>query len=194
MEDYEKSIHINDETFDGMRGDIDLALQRLIKNMIEKGSEDGKLTVSIEVNLTKESIPNYSPNTEEKTRSVYVPIFTHKVGSVMQIKDETKGAKRCDGMELVWDDEKKEYVLKPIADTEQRTIFDDDFRCVNDEDDDDDEHEDEDTPALEGRCVAALPMSDTEEDKSEEFNGMPLPFNETDEDYEYEQPEDNEGE
>ena len=210
MEAYEKQLHINDETFDSMRSDTDLVMQKLIKNMIEKGSLEGKLTINIDVTLTREYIPNCDPNIEGETRPVYIPRFAHKVGSVMQIKDETKGQKNYDGMELVWDDEKKEYVLKPIANTEQMTIFDAEFRCVNDED----AEYTEDPAALEGRCVAALPgpeceegeaILDTEdgieaegdteategdsEGETEEFTGMPLPFSEEEESYEYEEPE-----
>ena len=165
MEAYEKQLHINDETFDSMRSDADLVLQKLIKNMIEKGSLEGKLTINIDVLLTREYIPNHDPNIEGETRPVYIPKFAHKVGSVMQIKDETKGTKNYDGMELVWDNEKKEYILKPIANTEQMTIFDAEYTCVND--DEDDGRDEAEQPALEGRLVAALPGPATEEDAEE---------------------------
>lgn len=102
-------------------------------------------------------------------------------------------------MELVWDEESGEYILKPIANTEQMTIFDADFRCVNDPD----EEPHDEQPVLEGRCVAALPgpSADDEEhtepdpenktgeaeDMSGEFNGEgPLPFEDDDEGYGYE--------
>ncbi len=86
----------------------------------------------------------------------------------MQIKNEAKGDRNCDGTELVWDEERGEYVLRPIANTDQMTIFDADFRCVNDEPGGEEGGE-EGQPALEGRCVAALPgPSDTEGDGTEE--------------------------
>ncbi len=201
MEAYEQNLHINDNCFEKMRADTDMVLQRLIKNMIEKDSMEGKVTITIDISLTQEFIPNRDPNIEGETRRVLTPKLSHKVGSVMQIKNEAKGDTNYDSMELVWDDESGEYILKPIANTEQMTMFDADFRCVNDPE----EEPFEEQPALEGRCVAALPgpteddaddygESDPkdepegeENDMSGEFNGDgPLPFDGEEDEYGYE--------
>lgn len=217
MEDYEKSLHITDEAFEGVMDDADRVLQRLMKNMIDKESLEGKVTITVDVSLIREYIQNTDPKIVGETRPVYTPKFEWKVGSAMQIKDETKGKKNFDGNELVWDEDLKEYILKPIANTEQCTIFDAEYRCVNDEEEENAEFV-EDQPALEGRFVAALPGPETEEDEeileetvedeandfievtevesddmSEEFDGMPLPFSEAEvEEYEYEDPEEEE--
>lgn len=188
--EYEQNLHISDSVFDGMRQDADLVLQRLIKNMVEKDSLEGKVTISIDVTLEQEYIPNRDPEIEGETRRVLTPKLSHKVGSVMQIKNEVKGDKHCDGSELVWDKEKGEYVLRPIANTEQMTIFDADFREVYETDEFEVEQD-----ALEGRRVEALPgpsdEEDPEEDMSEEFESKePLPFGEEDDDdFAYEEPE-----
>lgn len=191
MEAYEQNLHINDSAFEKMRADADRVLQRLIKNMIEKDSMEGKVTITIDVSLTQEYILNTDPNIEGETRRVLTPKLSHKVGSVMQIKNEAKGDTNYDGMELVWDEDSGEYILKPIANTEQMTMFDADFRCVNDPE----EETIEEQPALEGRCVAALPgptaveaNDDGEkEDISGEFDGdNPLPFEGDDDEYGYE--------
>lgn len=200
MEVYEQNLHINDGAFEKMRTDSDMVLQRLIKNMIEKDSMEGKITITIDVSLTQEFIPNRDPSIEGETRRVLTPKFSHKVGSVMQIKNEAKGDTNYDGMELVWDAESGEYILKPIANTEQMTMFDADFRCVNDPE----EESSMEQPALEGRCVAALPgpvygdddeseevdpEDEPDEDMSGEFddNGERLPF--SDDGYDYENPQ-----
>lgn len=167
MEGYEQELHINDELFAGMREDADRVLQKLLKNMVEKDSLEGKVTIGIDVTLVQEFIPNRDPNIEGETRRVLTPKFSHKVGSVMQIKNEAKGDRNCDGTELVWDEARGEYVLRPIANTDQMTIFDADFRCVNDEPGGEDGGEGGE-PALEGRRIAALPgPSDTEGDGTE---------------------------
>lgn len=167
MEVYEQELHIADELFAGMREDADRVLQRLLKNMVEKDSLEGKVTIGIDVTLVQEFIPNRDPSIEGETRRILTPKFSHKVGSVMQIKNEAKGDRNCDGTELVWDEERGEYVLRPIANTEQMTIFDADFRCVNDESGDESGGE-EGQPALEGRRIAALPgPSDTEGEGTE---------------------------
>lgn len=156
MEVYEQELHINDELFSGMREDADRVLQKLLKNMVEKDSLEGKVTIGIDVTLVQEFIPNRDPKIEGETRRVLTPKFSHKVGSVMQIKNEAKGDRNCDGTELVWDEERGEYVLRPIANTDQMTIFDADFRCVNDEPEGEGSREGGE-PALEGRRIAALP-------------------------------------
>ena len=113
----------------------------------------------------------------------------------MQIKNEVKGDTSNDGMELVWDEDKGEYVLKPVANTEQMTIFDADFRCVNDEDEEcrtengvlllpsteNDDSEEENEVAEE--IVEEVSEVDIED---EFFGAMPLPFEEGE--YDYEEP------
>jgi len=219
MNEYEKSIHISDEAFSEMLADADRTMQKLIKNMIEKDSLEGKVTITINVGLLKEYIPNHDPRIAGETRLTHRPVFAHTVGSVMQIKDETKGKKSYEHMELVFDDEKGEYVLRPVANTDQMTIFDAEYRCVNDDAEVvEGEIVDDEPPALEGKLVAALPgpSNDTDgeepteeveteaegfeevaedelEDLSEDF-GEPLPFEATEEDYEYEEPEEYEEE
>ena len=37
MEGFEQNLHINDSTFEGVRHDADRVLQKLLKNMVEKG-------------------------------------------------------------------------------------------------------------------------------------------------------------
>lgn len=58
MDAYDQNLHISDNAFEKMRSDADRVLQHLIKNMIEKDSMDGKVTIAIDVALTKEFIPN----------------------------------------------------------------------------------------------------------------------------------------
>lgn len=126
----------------------------------------------------------------------------------MQIKDEAKGGINYEGMEMVWDDELKEFVVKPIANTTQRTIFDADFQRVNDPEDERTGKNNQ--KAIEGRSVAALPgpsgsedeeISDEDEeneaggdsedsdDLSDEFGDGSLPFSDDDDDYGYDDPE-----
>lgn len=155
MDGFEQNLHIADSAFEGMRHDADRALQKLLKNMVEKESLEGSVTIKIDISLTQEYIANTDPDIEGETRRVLSPAFTHKVGSMMQIKDEAKGGINYEGMEMVWDDELKEFVVKPIANTTQRTIFDADFQCVNDPDGECGEGGEQ--PALEGRRIAALP-------------------------------------
>lgn len=145
-----ETLHIDDDTFRKMRTDADQVLQKLLKNMAEKGSLDGRLTITLDVSFTEETVQNHDPNIEGNTRIVHTPKFQHKVGSVLQIKNEQKGDMNCDGMEMVWDDEKGEYVLRPITGRDQMTIYDMEFSQTQPEDA-------AEAEVLEGRKIAALP-------------------------------------
>lgn len=120
----ETTLHFEDETFKKLRDDADQVLQKLLANMAEKGSPEGKLTITLDVVFDEESIADRKNG---GTRLIHTPKFQHKVGSVLQIKNEQKGDMNCDGMEMVWDEEKNEYVLRSITGKEQMSIFDMEF-------------------------------------------------------------------
>ena len=191
----ETTLHFEDDTFKKMRTDADQVLQKLLKNMAEKGSLDGRLTITLDVSFTEETVQNRDPNIEGDMRIVHTPKFQHKVGSVLQIKNEQKGDMNCDGMEMVWDDEKGEYVLRPITGRDQMSIFDMEYPVEPAE-------EVVEGEALEGRKIAALPGPTDEdnepiEDDTEESGGTSedSPADEEDmsdefgDDYGYQEPE-----
>ena len=119
-------LNFESETFAGIKRDMNFVLQRLLGNMQQKGASDGSMTVKIEVSFDKEFIPNYDPNIEGESREIAKPKFKHKVTSAVQIKDEKSGNLDTE-MELAFDEDTGEYVMKPIANTQQRSIFDSDF-------------------------------------------------------------------
>ena len=63
---------------------------------------------------------------EPETRLTHKPIIDHKVTTKLTLKNELKGTYTSQ-MELVYDDELQKYVLKPVINTAQRSIFDTDF-------------------------------------------------------------------
>lgn len=119
-------LNFESETFAGIKRDMNFVLQRLLGNMQEKGATDGSMTLKIDVSFDTEYIPNYDPKVEGESRRIEKPKFKHKVTSTVQIKDEKSGNLDTE-MELVFDEDSGEYVMKPIANTEQRSIFDSDF-------------------------------------------------------------------
>ena len=132
MNMYEQTLHFSDEAFVPVVQDAERVLQRLLKNMVDKGSSDGSLTIKVDVEMVMSVVQNFDPNIEGDTRKVLLPKLSHKVSSVMQIKDESKGSMNTDGYELVWDDDLGEFVLKPVAQAQQ-TIFDADYTVVKDD-------------------------------------------------------------
>ncbi len=131
MNNLEQNLHIDDRAFESMRCDTDRVLQKLLKNMVEKGSFDGSINIKIDIKFMQEYIVNNDINSSEETRKILIPAFTHKVSSVMQIKEEAKGGVNYEGMEMVFDEELGEYVIKPVANTTQRSVFDSDFVYTN---------------------------------------------------------------
>ena len=126
MNDFDKKLDFDSNTFEDMKRDMNFVLQRLLGNMIEKQSNEGSMTIKIDVTMVKEFIPNYDPNIKGESREISNPQFKHKVTSAVKITDE-KGGNLNNEMEMVMDEETGCYVLQPIANTQQRTIFDSDF-------------------------------------------------------------------
>lgn len=163
--EFEKRLDFDSDTFEEMKRDMNFVLQRLIGNMQEKGTNEGSMTLKLDVTMVKEFIPNYNPDAEGETREVSKPQFKHKVTSAVKINDEKSGAFNNE-MELVMDEETGVFKLVPIANTTQRSIFDADFQqqeeeehCVNDP-------EDSGQNVIDGEFRPLLPGPAEEDDKS----------------------------
>lgn len=150
MNRFTQNLHLTDEPFDKMREDADAVIQKLIKKMMEANSDEGKISISIEVSMIRNQVMDTSGD-KGGTRYITMPKFSHKVNSVIQYKDEEKGNKEYTDMELVYDSKTDEWVLKPIANTEQRSIFDSDFDVV------DTQQPVDEPPVLEGSKFDAMP-------------------------------------
>lgn len=61
MNDFDKKLDFDSNTFENMKHDMNFVLQRLLGNMIEKQSNEGSMTIKIDVTMVKEFIPNYDP-------------------------------------------------------------------------------------------------------------------------------------
>jgi hypothetical protein len=145
MEDC-KELRIEADTFEKLRRDADIVLQRALGTMKEKESMEGKVTITIDIKLVPDFIPNYDPQVKGETRKILKPKFDHKVTSAINIKNEEKGSVNPE-MAMVWDEQKQEYVLTYVNNTEQRSIFDTDFQeAMN-------EPKENELPLLEGEVV-----------------------------------------
>ena len=100
---------INSSAFDKLRSDFDILLVDTLNKMKQKGSEDASLTIKVDIELEKTFAPFGAG-----TREIYIPHFSHKVTSAMQIKAQRVGA--CEEeFELVWDENLQRYMLYPIG-------------------------------------------------------------------------------
>ena len=50
MNDFDKKLDFDSNTFENMKHDMNFVLQRLLGNMIEKQSNEGSMTIKIDVN------------------------------------------------------------------------------------------------------------------------------------------------
>lgn len=128
MEDC-KELRIEADTFEKLRRDANIVLQRALGTMKEKESMEGKVSITVDIKLMQEFIPNFDPDIEGETRKILKPKFEHKVTSAINIKNEEKGSTNPE-MAMVWDEDKQEYVLAYVNNTEQRSMFDSDFQEV----------------------------------------------------------------
>lgn len=190
MNDFEKELNFDSDTFCDMKKDMNYILQRLLGNMIEKSSKEGSLTVKIDVILGKEQIPDYGLDTDGKYREISKPLFKHTIQSTVKINDKVNGILNP-GMELVMDEETGCYVLQPIANTTQRTMFDSDFMENQDQADEGKDKiiegsyiETDERPALPGPSEAEEP---TEEEDLEDITDDIL--GDEEDGYNYEDPE-----
>lgn len=152
----ELTLHLTDEAFEPVVADTEVTLQRLLRNMVDKDSLFGSLTIKVDIELTPVDVPNFDPSVRGDTRQVLIPKLSHKVSSVMQIKDEAKGNSQYDDYELAWDKELGEYVLKPIV-SAQQSIFNTDYEAADAEEPDESPTTPEDN--LIPRLPAPLPTS-----------------------------------
>lgn len=165
-----KFLTIESETFENLRSNINGQLQKLLHNMMEKQQSEGKITVAIDVRLESEWIPNYDPSIDGETRKVLHPSFAYKTTRQITMKDDVSGKYNSD-MEVVYDEDLKQYVEKFVSDTTQRTIFDADFREVETPDDDLNVVVVEDGRYLEGKKVFALPDISQKTEEEIPFDG-----------------------
>lgn len=156
-EDFEKRLDFDSDTFEEMKRDMNFVLQRLIGNMQEKGTSEGRMTLKIDVTMVKEFIPNYDPDIKGESREISKPQFKHKVTSDVKINDEKSGSFNNE-MELVMDADTGIFKLVPIANTSQRSIFDADFQ--QDKGGKSESEESAGSNAIEGKGIPLLPGPD----------------------------------
>lgn len=98
-----RDLFLEDETFEDARQKFNTVLQRLFRSMIDTESNEGSITLKMDVSMQTEYIPNHDPDIKGESRCVRLPQFAYKVSSSITVKDEQKGNKNPQ-MELVWDD------------------------------------------------------------------------------------------
>ena len=117
-------LSIHGDTFNALKYDFDSAIRGLVGTMIAKGSEEAKLAITVKITLAKDQAPDDSITGYAASRDVVIPKFDHKIKTTITINETREGFVGGTNYELVFD-ATEGYVLKPIANMENR-LFDPD--------------------------------------------------------------------
>lgn len=121
-----QEITLGSESFEQARNNFDVLLQKLFQKMEQNASDEGKITLVVNVKMDTEFIPDPNGGT---ARKILKPVLKHKINTEVPVKDSFDG-QRDTGMELVYDDELNRYVLKYVSDGMQASIFDPEYSDV----------------------------------------------------------------
>jgi hypothetical protein len=113
-------ISIYSEAFHNLRNDFDKMMIETIQKMQQKCSSDASITIKLDIELEKTFDPVDLKDGTRTTRDVYIPHFSHKVTSAIQIKSQLAG-RYDEECELVWNPIEEKYLLCPIG-MEQMTL------------------------------------------------------------------------
>lgn len=91
-----EEITMDSETFAQVRENFDMLLQRLFQKMQQNNSDEGSISLKVDVNM----IDDYIPGEDGVTRRISKPVLKHKITTTVPVKDSLDGKKDA-GMELV---------------------------------------------------------------------------------------------
>ena len=83
--------------------------------------------MKLDVGFRSETIQNYDAEIDAPESEVYMPQFFHKITSSVKINNEMHGAMHNETDELYYNADTGNYEMRPIVNTAQRSMFDDDM-------------------------------------------------------------------
>lgn len=142
------ALTLESDAFNALKGDFNQLLRKTLSTMIHKEGEKAELKLSLKITLTQGETRDLQEPRYEAQRDYILPKFEHKISTVIQYKDEKSGFVGGEEYELVWDKEKRDYVMKPIKDN-QMNLFEyddvhDDYTYENNEDYSEEEYDESD--------------------------------------------------
>lgn len=122
MNNYEE-MKIESDVFTTARENFDLLMQRLFASMEKNNSDEGSITLKVDLQMKQDWVPNGEGGSVEVNK----PVIKRKVTIAVPVKD-SMDSKKDTGMNLVWDEELNRYVLRYINEGGQRSVFDPDYK------------------------------------------------------------------
>lgn len=119
-------LTLESDAFNALKGDFNQLLRKTLSNMLQKEGEKAELKLSLKITLIQGETRDLQEPRYEAQREYIVPKFEHKISTVMQYKDEKSGFVGGEEYELVWDKEKRDYVMSHIKNNQMNLFeFDD---------------------------------------------------------------------
>lgn len=118
--DPEKQISLYNRDFDIMRAELDRSIQDTLGQMVDKGADEGSITLKISIRLDRGEIRN----SDGTHRPAIHPSIGYKVGTVLQFKSDDSGAIIPPGSdELLTDGNGKFFLVSREEAAGQLSIF-----------------------------------------------------------------------
>ena len=117
MNNYEE-MKIESDVFTTARENFDLLMQRLFASMEKNNSDEGSITLKVDLQMKQDWVPNGEGGSVEVNK----PVIKHKVTIAVPVKD-SMDSKKDTGMNLVWDEELNRYVLRYINEGGQQSLL-----------------------------------------------------------------------
>lgn len=124
-------LSLNGDTFNAFKSDFDQMLRQLLTEMERRESEEATISVKMAIKLEPDQARDYLANGYDGTRDIIKPSFKHEISTMMQVKNKKSGS-LGGNMEMVWDKELRQYVMRPI-DNGQVSFFDGDDKHTTEE-------------------------------------------------------------
>lgn len=124
---YIRELNFDCDTFSDAKESLNTVLQKLLGTMVGCGAKEGRITMKLDVGFRSETIQNYDAEIDAPEREVYMPQFFHKITSSVKIDNEMHGATYNETDELYYNADTGNYEMRPIVNTAQRSMFDDDM-------------------------------------------------------------------
>ena len=121
VNNYEE-MKIESDVFQQARDNFNLYLQRLFDGMKKNNSSEGSITLKVDINMEMDFVSDGQGGTTEINK----PVLKQKVAIAVPLKDHID-SKKDTGMNLVWDEELRRFVLRYINEGGQKTLFDPDY-------------------------------------------------------------------
>ncbi len=165
-----EELSIKGDVMNGASTGFDESLQKLFKNMSKSGSDEGSITLKIDVKIEPIEVTDDDGN----PKMVSSPILKHTISTQVPVKNSVGGSTNTE-MALIYDEELQRYVLKRAQKDGQMSIYD---------------VMDNEEKEVAGELPGPSNVVDMNEIPAIGMNEPEDPEDEDDSDYRYDEPED----